>query len=142
MLFKLVLFIIIISSNAFSQPILQAKFEQERKILNGLIGFSGAMVNGDACNSKKMIVGDFISQYLLLASQPDTSGRIKKLEFHCDLSSKKDMKKADPQNCKLTFGEKIQLPNEPEGWSRTLQFTFDLKTNSIDRKSFRCLDIP
>lgn len=83
----------------------------------------------------------FLNIYFLPLNQK-IRGRTKKIEFHCEDRRKKKDNFTDPQNCKLSFGESIRLPNEPEGWSRILMFTYDYQKSAIDKNSFRCLDIP
>jgi hypothetical protein len=133
--------IILCNSSVIASSIFDPKlYGDEKAMIEQLLKYQNEKVNTDACNSKTLHVKDVLSQFILLSSVPETVGRKKGINLNCKNIPEGNATKGT--NCVLTFSEKIQLPNEPEGWSRNLFFAFDPKKKTINHLSFRCVDIP
>lgn len=130
------------SLTAAALPPDSERFDEERDMLRAVFAHLQTKVDGRACDLKSasspLQVADLILSYTLWSTQSPREGVERRPSFGCSDSSDG----AGYRDCYLTAGEKIELPGEPEGWSRSLLFRYSKQKKNVLAKSFRCLDVP
>jgi len=139
---SLLLMTSLVSASAWALPPDAVQLNEDREMLKAIFAHLQAPVDGRSCELKpasgKLKVADLVFNYTLWSLQKNREGVEKRPALACGESQDA----AGYRECYLTAAEKIQLPGEPEGWSRTLLFKFNKQKKKVSAASFRCVDVP